>query len=398
MKYLPLVACLMPLAAEQLTERQVLARFTEQSPAVREVRASSAVTRAEQQARTLYANPSVSYRREGAGYNEFFEAEQAVSLNGRRRLLRDAGTAAVAATEAGGEAFLWMLRSQVRTSFYRVLAAQVRASTLDQGLGQLRDVIGILQKREQEGEGSKYDRLRAERELIEALTELRAAEASLAREKALLAGFLPPQTTIESVVGTLAIGDAPLTEQELRAQALAGRLDYRAQFRQLDQLKFEVAAAERLKYPDPILSAGYKRAEILPGLVGNGAVIGVTVPLPSFNRGQAELSRLAAERERLSQRLAFFMRQIEAEVDAAARALKIRKQALDDYRRETSGSDEEITRIARTAYEEGELDILGLLDAYRLNRQLQIRLVELAAAAKEAQIELDRVTGVEVAP
>ncbi len=52
-------------------------------------------------------------------------------------------------------------------------------------------------------------------------------------------------------------------------------------------------------------------------------------------------------------------------------------------------------RIATVAYQEGEIGILQLLDAYRVQRQAQLRLVEIQAAVKEAQIEVERVVGEE---
>ncbi len=50
------------------------------------------------------------------------------------------------------------------------------------------------------------------------------------------------------------------------------------------------------------------------------------------------------------------------------------------------------------AYQESEIGILELLDSYRMTRQAALRLVDLQALAKEAQIELDRAVGEEVLP
>ena len=60
------------------------------------------------------------------------------------------------------------------------------------------------------------------------------------------------------------------------------------------------------------------------------------------------------------------------------------------------GRNEELLKIAQTAYQEGEAGILELLDVFRLRRQSQQRLIELGTAAREAHIELERVMGREV--
>ena len=44
------------------------------------------------------------------------------------------------------------------------------------------------------------------------------------------------------------------------------------------------------------------------------------------------------------------------------------------------------------------MGILELLDSYRVTRRSLLRLLELEALAKEAQIELDRAVGEEVLP
>ena len=82
----------------------------------------------------------------------------------------------------------------------------------------------------------------------------------------------------------------------------------------------------------------------------------------------------------------------------AAEALRLRKAAIAQYRSEVSSLGAELRRITRLAYQEGEVGILELLDSYRVTRQSLLRLLELEALAKEAQIELDRAVGEEVLP
>src|SRR6476661_5212901 len=84
-------------AQDQLewSEAQIVERFQMLSPQAQELRARISLAEAEAKTRTVYPNPSVSYSREGAGYNEFFEASQTLLLNGRVRFLRGAGAASV---------------------------------------------------------------------------------------------------------------------------------------------------------------------------------------------------------------------------------------------------------------------------------------------------------------
>jgi outer membrane protein TolC len=68
----------------------------------------------------------------------------------------------------------------VRAAFYDVVAAQEREKVIRANLDRLAEITRILSEREKQGEGSTYDRLRAERERAEIETELLTAGAKRA--------------------------------------------------------------------------------------------------------------------------------------------------------------------------------------------------------------------------
>src|SRR5215471_3081344 len=162
------------------SEAEVIQRFLAQSPQARELRARVGLTVAEAVGRTVYPNPSFAYSYEGAGYNAFFEASQTLPVNGRIRYLRQAGATAVSAADANRQAGLWSLRSDLRLAFYRMAAAQEQASTVSNGAAEVEQLIRLLRRREEEGEGSRYDRMRAERELTELRIDLTGARSQIA--------------------------------------------------------------------------------------------------------------------------------------------------------------------------------------------------------------------------
>ena len=67
-------------AGQGRTEREIVELIVRDGPQARAIRAESEVTRREQGARLSYPNPSVTYSREGAGFTEFFQAEQSLLL------------------------------------------------------------------------------------------------------------------------------------------------------------------------------------------------------------------------------------------------------------------------------------------------------------------------------
>jgi len=386
------------------SESQIVERFLTLSPQAMELRARVALTEADAKTRTVYPNPAVSYSREGAGYNEFFEASQTLPLNGRVRYLRDAGSAAVSVADANREAALWSLRSDLRLAFYRMVAAQEHARLLSASAMEVDQLIRILRQREDEGEGSRYDRMRAEREVAELRTDVVAANALIAAARGKISGFLPEGTQVQSVQGALPVALEPPSVEELRARATDSRADYRAEQKAVTRFKLEEQAAARLRIPDPQVSAGVKRADVTSGVGPNpfsnvprtGLVFSLSVPLPVFNSGRYEVARYQAEQDQATARAAVLARQIQTEIQGAREVLILRREALEAYQRELESAGAELTRITRVAYEEGEVGILELLDSLRVNRLAGLRLLELQAGVREAFIELERVVGAEL--
>ena len=392
------LSCPVLTCAQEWTEAQVIEKFLSDSPYAREARARAATAQADAAGRTLLANPRLLASREGAGYAAFFQVEQQLPLSGRRSLLQQAGTAAVQVTEAESANLLWALRTDLRFAFYRLVAAQRRESVINDSIRELDGVINVLRTREREGEGSRFDRLRAERELAEYRSQIAITQSDIVQARASLAAFLTRQAAVDRVAGTLETPQIIPNTQELLQRALAHRPEFITEQKQVERSRLEARAAGRLRYPEPLAIAGVKRGEIGPGQTRTAPAVAVNIPLPIFNKGQTEVERWRAEEERALARGEALERRITAEVSGAVEALQLRKNAIEQYRAEVNQIGLDLTKIARVSYEEGEIGILELLDSYRINRQAQLRLVDHESMAKEAQIALDRAVGEEVNP
>ena len=389
------------LPAQELTEETALRRFEAESPRVRALRAGVEVVRAEMRGRSLAPNPTVAFTREVAGgtKDDFFLVQQTLPVTGRLGLLRRAGQAAVNATQAESSHALLQLRSNLRLAFYDLLLAQEREVVLRRGVVELEEVVRILRLREQEGEGSAFDRLRAERELADIGAESSTTEVLRAQAQSRLASFFAPGTEPNSLTAKAEFSSrGPLPPLvQLVARALAARSDYKAGEWQMERLRFERNAAQRKRIPEPVLTAGSKTVRAL-GIVSRGYVVTLTVPIPLFNRGQTEAARARADYRRVQAERDALRQHIETKVTAAHAAARIRRRTADTYVRELGEKGIELARIAQIAYQEGEQGILELLDAQRVSLLSQLRALELSASAKQAEIELDRAAGEEVLP
>jgi cobalt-zinc-cadmium efflux system outer membrane protein len=153
-------------------------------------------------------------------------------------------------------------------------------------------------------------------------------------------------------------------------------------------------AAGRRRIPEPELIAGTKSSTAGGGDLGS--VVGVQAVLPLFDRGQPERAVAEARLTHASARLESLRVTLRSEVAAMRAAALERRRAADGYRESALKNSGEVERIAQVSYDAGERGILELLDAYRASASARVRQAALDAAAREAEIELEFVSGWEI--
>lgn len=376
-------------AGQGRTEREIVDLIVRDGPQARAIRADSEVTRREQLARLAYPNPSVTYSREGAGFTEFFQAEQSLPLFGARAALSRAGVAATAAAEAERDLRLWLLRSDAAAAVARVVAEQARLESARAQVREVERLIEILRTREREGEGSRFDRLRAEQELRDTNQLVASAAVATAEARATVSGMLPTGTSVGTVAATPISQQPPVPIETLITRATSTRGELRALQQLGRRATFEADAARRARLPSPNLFGGMKRADDVSGRE-TGGVFGVSVALPLFDAGRREGARWEAERTRVEAERVSIESRIRSEITGASEVLAVRQAALSQ---EQQGAIEELVQIAEVAYREGEVGILELLDAVRTASRARIRSIELRLDARLAQIALERAVG-----
>jgi cobalt-zinc-cadmium efflux system outer membrane protein len=321
---------------------------------------------------------------------------QVLPITGRRRLDVSAATARVEASALRADDQIRRVRADLRLAFTDVWAAQERERELARSRDRITELAGILGKREAAGDAAGFDRLRAEREVF----DLEASRAMVATERAqaqaILTSFLAAPrdaAVIEAVRPAAAIAALP-TIDALVARAETSRGDLVALARDLDAAAFAERAAGRRAIPEPEVVAGTKTSNAAGG--DTGSLVSVHISLPLFDRARPE--RAAAQaRGRQARAEADALRQtIRAQI-AAWRAAVIERRAIAErHRAALDAGTAQIERIAQVSYDAGERGILELLDAYRTGSAARIRQAELDAAVREAEIELEFVSGWEI--
>jgi len=381
-----------------LSEADALARLSTDSPRVRAIRAAVDLARADVLAAARWPNPRVTYNREavsGVTENMFF-VTQPLPITGRRAFEVDSASALVEASARRADDEIRRARAALRAAYADLISTQLRESALALSRDRLREMAQILGRREAEGESAGYDRMRAEREVVDIEGELSAARAERARAQGTVAGFFADQRDITSLVAVApSVTRLPVPSvEELTMRAEMVRGEAAALRQEIESARFAERAAERRLVPEPEVVAGTKSSNFAGGDVGS--VLSVHASIPLFDKARPERAMARARMAQAEARTAAFRASLTAQIAALRAALIERREAADRYRMTATQDADRLERIAQVSYEAGERGILELLDAYRTGATARTRQVALENAARQAEIELEFVSGWEI--
>lgn len=381
-----------------LSEADAIARLSTDSPRVRAIRSGIDVARAEVIAASRWPNPRLYVGREAvAGVSETITSVlQPLPITGQRRFEIAAADALVAAASFRADDALRRARADLRLAYADLVAAQTRERELTDAGARLQELAGILSRREREGDAAGFDRLRAEREVLDVEADRVIAAADRARAQGRLAGFFAAPSDPASLVAAdrvVAVRDMPPVDVLLE-QAERERGEMLALRKEVESAGLAERAADRRRVPEPEVLGGTKTSNFSGG--GVGSVVAVQAVLPLFDAGRAERARAQARASQASARLEALQIILRGDIAAWRGAALERRAAAERYRASAVATASDVERIARISYEAGERGILELLDAYRTSSSARVRQAALDVSAREAEIELEFVSGWEM--
>ena len=397
-----LAAVLTPASAGaqslNLTEDEALARLSAECPRARAARAGVEISRADVLSVGRWPNPRLTYDRESvAGVTEnLVMVAQPLPITGRRRFEVEAASAMVGAVSSRADEEIRRLRADLRLAFADLVAAQIRERQLTTARDRLGELADVLARREAAGDAAGFDRLRAEREVLDVDTDRALAATERARAQAIVASFfvdVPDPARIVAVPRSPAAADVPPLDALVdRAESTRGEL--LALRRETDAAGFAQRAADRRRIPEPEVVAGTKSSTSAGGDIGS--VVTVHASIPVFDRGRPERALAIARAAQADARAAAFRLVVRGQIAALRATVLERRRLAERYRAQSVTSAEQIERIAQVSYDAGERSILELLDAYRTGLSARVRQATLDAAAHQAEIELEFASGWEI--
>lgn len=377
-------------AQQRLSAQEAVQLAWAQAHIQDELDASVDIARSEVVSARTWANPTLVVDREEprgdaapSGSETSVMLTQPFELGGQRGLRIRAAEVGVAAAQAGVALERTRVRGDVLRDYFAAVAAERRMQAHDKiasGLASLADVAG---KRQRAGDLSGYESRRIAQASAQAHARRAEASAAARAARTRLAGWsgeIALHAVLEDAIELPAVsGGAGLRSAELDALAS-----------QRAHAEAQAAAANRVALPVTV-GIGTKRVR-QAGLSDDALMLEVGVPLPLFDRNQGARARTSAELRRIDAQYQRTLVQTRARRSAA---LEQARQLTESTRRMQAvlvPEAAQLTAIARNSFAEGELDLVGLLDAYEAEAAVIDQTLEQQVRALEAVLELERLS------
>lgn len=254
------------------------------------------------------------------------------------------------------------LRAKVAEAFYRVLYLRRRLELLREVENLNRRLNEASLERFKSGEVPKLEANLASVRYSQARKESLAADRDRRNAVGELERMLGMEPAgITEIAGELSAQPIAVDERGLLDAAVAARPDLRAAGVEIARVDADIALTRRLVIPNPTFSGGYKEEGGEGGI--NERIIGgrVGIPLPVFDRKQAELTQLSGLRSRALHERDGVRLAVEGEVREALRSYEAARQSVEVFEKEAVSRIDESFGFIETAYRQGKIDLLQLI-------------------------------------
>ncbi len=383
------------IANEPLTLDQAIELATSAAPGLEAASAGIRAAEAQRRVAGLRPNPSVAVETEnilGSGqFNGVASAETTAGLSmplelgGKRRARMGLAEAQTNQARLANTVALADLRLKVTQAYIEATATDRRLAVAREQRDIALESLRVANVRVRAGRASPLEEQRADVVRINAETALEQAERMAALAQANLGRLIGmvPGALDRAWLDTIQAFGPQLTDGADGTLALA------LAEAEVSTANAQVGLARSQRVPDLTLSASARRLEASNDVA---AVFGVSIPLPVFNSGRANLDVARAQQDQTLalRRVALLDAQAaiaSAQTDVANAAANARAAAGPAL-----AAAQEAARIARIGYREGKFGQLDLLEAERTLAQTKASAIDALVAYHDAQARLERLT------
>ncbi|HWR58719.1 MAG TPA: TolC family protein, partial [Thermodesulfovibrionales bacterium] len=283
-----------------------------------------------------------------------------------------------------------VLISEVRDAFTMTLALKKKRNLAQEIVGLSEDFLGYTKIKFEAGDVSGLDVNLSEVELSKAKKGLLLAEREYRESLLYLQGLLGLSPDVPlALIGDLP-SEAPVlpNKEAVKALALSQRPDSKTSAFEMAKTQAALSLIRKEAIPNITLSAFYDRDEH-KNVVG----LGISIPLPIFDRKQAEKKEALAKAEGAKIRAAGLQKTIEREVDRVYSSLISAIEELSLFKKEILVKAAENLKLLSLAFKEGKIGFFEVRLAQKDTIEAQLAFIDAQMRTQLALNAIERTIG-----
>ena len=360
------------------------------NPTLRTSALDVVIASAERRQAGLLPNPSISYMTEGTQRGtrtRTFELSQLVELGGKRRARielaeRESRLALAASSVARAD-----LRADVIAAYFNALGAQERVKLAQTSLDIASKARSAAEKRVAAGRVSPVELSRATVVESTARLDLSQAAGELRIAHGLLAAYWG-----QAQPGNLALIEpaddlGAIPSLDVLRTRLAGSPQLQRARLQVEREEAQVSVDRAQRMPDVTLVVGRQKDEEMGR---SQTVLGVSVPLPLFNRNQGNLQASLARADKARAESDAQRLRLDQALSSTYQRAQLAKEQVRTMRQEILPEAQRVFDAAVIGFEAGKFNFLDVLDAQRTLLQSRAQYVQALYDSYRFSAELGR--------
>lgn len=309
------------------------------------------------------------------GPAETYAFSQLIEMAGKRGLRMQSSVIATQAAESDFRDALRILTNIVRDAYFGLLQAQKNHWLAKEIVTHYQDIVRDNRLRLQAGDIRGPDFLRINMESLRAQVDLDNAEAAIEQAQGNLAVVLNwPDITMQLAAEDKwpeirEIGQS-LAREALIEKALSFRPDLQGDQLRANQADKDLILANRLKYPDVTLSAGFARDP--SNTVLNTGFVGVSIPVPLFYQYKGEVNKASVNLGQMHLAVEETKLAVRNDIVASLAAWKSADKVVRLYEKELVQQARQVRDRTELAYTKGIISVLEFIDAQRSYKSVML--------------------------
>jgi len=343
---------------------------------------------------TIEGNVSKKDRPEEEGGGKFtnygFKLSQEFEVAGQRGARIDVAEKELARVKLEIRDKERILISDVKDAFTKALALKKKSGLAQEIVSLNEELLGYTKIKFQAGDISGLDVNLSEVELSKAKKELLLAQREYKESLIILQGLLGLSPDMSFAIEGDLPSEAPaLPDKEaLKTLAFSHRPDSKASAFEIEKTQSALELVKKEAFPNITLSGFYDRDERR-----NVAGLEISIPLPFFDRKQAEKKEAFAKAEGAKIKAAGLKKTIEREVNQAFIDITSAIEELSLFKKEILVKAAENLKLLNLAFKEGKIGFFEVRFAQKDTIEAQFAYIEAQTRTQLALNAIEKTTG-----